>query len=145
MKNIKLAALAIALVGTFGAGNALAADTATLDVTANVVAACQFKTGGLLEFGTLDSLTPTDTGPVAATTNPTFKCTKGAVYTITDNSAAKPLSNGTDTIVYTLAYTPPAADGTIQTLAITGSILATAYDGVSAGAYAATVTLSINP
>lgn len=147
MKSLKLMVLAIGLIGIFGVGNLMAADTATLDVSATVMETCRFDSdGGTLAFGNLDALTPVDHIAVTPDTNPFFTCSSGIAYTITDDSAAEPLTNGTDTIAYTLDYLATGtADGLSTELAVTGDILAAAYDGVSPGDYAAIVTFTINP
>ena len=147
MKKMKLAALALALTGIFAAGNALAANTATLDVSATVIAACQFDSdGGTLAFADLDVLTPTDQLGVTPSGQPMFTCTNGTTYTITDDSATNPLSNGTDNIVYSLSYTSGGtANGTSTAMDVTGSLLGTAYAGKSVGTYNAQVTFTINP
>lgn len=147
MKKLKLTALAITLIGIFGAGNAMAADTATLNVTANVIATCQFDSnGGTLAFGNIDALNPADVLNVTPDVNPFFTCSAGTNYTITDDSAANLLDNGTDTIAYALSYTNSGvATGASQELAITGDLLGADYAGKSAGAYTALVTFTINP
>jgi hypothetical protein len=147
MKSLKLAVVAISLVGVFGVGNVMALDTATLDVSATVIETCRFDSdGGTLAFGNLDALNPADVLAVAPDTNPYFTCSNKTVYTITDDSALNPLNNGFDDIVYTLGYTAGGtADGTSTELVVTGDILQAAYAGVSAGAYAAEVTFTINP
>ena len=147
MKNIKLAALAIALVGIFGAGNALAADTATLLVTAKVIETCRFDSnGGTLNFGSIDALNAVDVLNVAPTVNPFFTCSAGTDYGITDDSGTELLDNGTDTIAYALSYTNSGtATGASQELVVTGDLLGTDYAGKSAGTYNATVTFTITP
>lgn len=147
MKNLKLAALAITLVGLFGTGNALAADTATLDVTATVIETCRFDSnGGALDFGNIDALAAADVLNVAPDVNPFFTCSAGTVYAITDDSAVQPLDNGTDTIAYTLSYTAGGtATGASQELAVLGNLPGANYAGLSAGTYNATVTFTINP
>lgn len=142
MKNLRI--LVVALVLAAFAGPVLAAGTATLNVSANVLGTCLFNTGGTLDFGNLD---PTNAVAVTApSAGVTFTCTNGTGYTISDDAAAQPLGNGTSTIAYTLAYTATGSgNGTAQGLAITGDILAGTYATATAGAYTAAVTLSITP
>jgi hypothetical protein len=147
MKNLKLAALAITLVGIFGTGNALAADTATLDVTATVIETCRFDSdGGVIDFGNIDALNPVDILAEPADANPSFICSAGTDYTITDDSNTTPMDNGTDTITYALNYiNTGTATGLPEELVVTADLLGVDYAGVSAGAYSATVTFTINP
>ena len=99
MKRISLALL----LATLLAGNAMAVDTATLDVTATVIETCRFDSnGGIINFGNIDALNPADILGQTASANPYFTCSAGTAYTITDDSAANPLDNGTDTIAYAL-------------------------------------------
>jgi len=146
MNKMKLAVMTIALLSLFTTGNALAADTAILDVTANVIETCRFDNDGALDFGNLDALAPADQLGIAPTTDINFTCSNGTAYTITDDSAANPLNNGTDNLAYTLTYTAGGtADGTSTAVGLTGDLLGAAYAGVSAGAYTATATFTINP
>lgn len=143
MKRISLALL----LATLLTGNAMAVDTATLDVTATVDATCRFDSnGGIINFGNLDALSPADVLNQPASSNPFFTCSNGIAYTITDDSAANPLDNGTDTIAYALNYTDSGnATGASQELVVTGDLLGADYAGVSPGVYNATVTFTINP
>jgi spore coat protein U-like protein len=141
MKKILVLAAAIALVSS----SAFAAGSATLTVSAAVQGTCSI-TGGTLNFGALDSTAPTPAvGPIAAS-GVEVTCNNGTIYTVTDNAAANPLSNGTDTIPFTLTH---AGGGTAtvgpDAYAIDGDIAAGDYDGVTAGVYTSTVTLSILP
>lgn len=146
MKNMKLAVLAITFLVLFTTGNALAVGTANLDVTATVLASCQFNSGGALDFGNLDAIAAPAVGPVAASTDPVFQCSNGTVYTIIDDAAANPLTLGAESFAYTLNYTNNGtADGNATALGLTGDIAAGVYAGVSAGAYTATTTFTINP
>jgi hypothetical protein len=147
MKSLKLAVVAMSLIGIFGVGNAMAAGTATLDVSATVIETCRFDSnGGTLAFPDLDALNPVDVLAVAPDVNPFFTCSNLTTYTITDDSATELLDNGTDTIAYSLNYTDTGiATGISQELVVTGDILQADYDGVSAGDYTAQVTFTINP
>ncbi len=135
-------------------GMAMAGDTATVDVSANVVGTCKFLTGGTMAFGALD---PSSGGNVnAVLTQPTFWCTKGASYSITDDNGLYESGTAfqvkhvslTEYIPYTFTYT---ATGTGNgpsnpiTMDIAGTILGGDYVGASAGDYADTVTLTITP
>ncbi|RLJ63713.1 spore coat protein U domain-containing protein [Sulfurisoma sediminicola] len=150
---------ALGAAGVLGNGVALAADTAAITVSAAVLGTCKFvapKTGALA-FGNLD---PSVGGNVNGTaTNPSFWCTKGASYTISDDFgvneavagvAPRRMKHATlaEYIPYTFTYTATgtgAGPGTPATLNLAGQVLGTDYANVSAGNYGDTVTLSITP
>ncbi len=152
MKKLALVVVVTAVVALAGA--AMAADTASVSVSATVAGVCKFQAGAKTVTFTLD---PSVGGNVSGVVSqPTFWCTKGASYTITDD---KGLNGGgttykmkhatlTDTIPYTFTYTA-AGTGTGAsapiTMNIAGQVLAADYLNVSAGSYGDTVTLSINP
>lgn len=142
MKKILVLAAAIALVSS----TAFAAGNATLTVSAAVQGTCSI-TGGTLNFGALDSTAPTAAiGPIGAT-GITVTCNNGTIYTVTDDSGvANPLSNGVNTIDFTLTHAGGGtATGGVDAYAITGDIAAGSYDGVTAGVYTTNVTLSVLP
>jgi len=137
------------------AGGAAWAATTTVAVSANVVGTCQVTNtlgAPLVAFGQLDQVNaPLVNGTV---TQPTFWCTKNTSYTIGDDLGANDvagayrMTNGTDFIAYTFTYTA-LGPGTGKTTPITMNIAATVpagtYSDVSAGAYADSVLLTINP
>lgn len=141
MKKILVLAAAIALVSS----TAFAAGNATLTVSAAVQGTCSII-GGTLNFGPLDSTGPT-AAVTAAAAGVTVTCNNGTIYTVTDDSGvANPLSNGVDTIDFTLTHAGGGtATGGVDAYAITGDIAAGSYDGVTAGVYTTNVTLSILP
>ncbi len=152
MKKILSLTIFLVLVLLF-TGNGIARDTATVSVSATVVGTCKFIIGGNISF-TLD---PSVGGDVDGTvTQPTFWCTKGASYTISDDDGL--YESGTthrmkhDTLVeyipYSFTYT---ASGTGNgpsdpiTMNITSQVLETDYLNASSGNYSDTVTLTITP
>ena len=140
MKKILVLAAAIALVSS----TAFAAGTATLNVTASVTATCTMV-GGSLGFGALDPLNAADTGEIAAT-GVSVTCTNGTNFTVLDNAAANPLTNGTSNIPFTLTHAGGGAGtGVAAPYAITGKILGVDYADATAGLYTSTVTLTFNP
>lgn len=154
LRKLFILTIALGLVLVLS-GVAMAAGTANVDVTATVLSRCSFKTAGAMAFGSLDpSVGSAVTG---SPTNPTFKCTKGITYTITDDKGANEgnvncggnpcMTNGADYIVYSISYTASgtAAAGASQALTLTGNIAAGAYQDASAGSYTDTFVLSINP
>ena len=138
------------------AGTAIALDTSTLTVTASVVGTCKFNTAtATLDFGALD---PNSGSPVNATTaTVNFWCTKGiAGESITpDNglnfAGTRQMLDAVsgDLIGYSLTLTPDAnpnmGPGTPRGVAIDGTIAFADYANKSAGNYADTVILTINP
>lgn len=130
------------------AGTAMAA-TGTLSVSAKISNACSVA-DGTLDFGSLDTL---GGGAVSATSSGvTVTCTKGDGYTMTAGTGSHAsgtqayLSNGTDTIPYTVTI-PSLSTGTgaAQTIAITGNIAKNAYTTASSGTYTDSVTLTVTP
>ena len=104
-----------------------------------------------MDFGALPVI-PANTP--ATMTQPTFTCTNGVAYTITDDDGANELAananrmlNGAaNYIAYSFNYTAGGAGtGAAQTMDISGTVTAAAYTGAVAGAYTDTVTLTINP
>lgn len=144
------AACALTLLGNTPA---LATDTATVGVSATVTGTCKFTSGGAVSF-TLD---PSVGGPVTGSiTQPTFWCTKGTSYTLTDNNGlyvsagAQRMKHGSaaEYIPYTFTYTSSGngtGPATPITMDIASQVAATDYLNASAGSYADTVTLTITP
>src|SRR5687767_8354089 len=92
------------------------ADTANMAVSASVPVACRLTTVPALSFGVLDQVAAPVVNP--AVVNVQYKCTNGTAPTAfsvggdTDGSFAGSLSNGTDTIAYTIGWTNPTTAGT---------------------------------
>lgn len=140
MKKILVLAAAIVLVSS----SAFAAGTATLNVSANVIGTCTIS-GGDLVFPNLNSLTALAVGPILAT-GVGVNCTVASPFTVIDDSAIKPLTNGTNTFGFTLNHTGSGVGtGAYIPYAINGSIAAGVYAGVPAGLYTSTVILTVNP
>ena len=140
MKKILVLAATIALVSS----SAFAAGSATLNVTASVQGQCTI-TGGNLVFGALD---PILAPAVSATaTGVAVNCTNNTIYTVSDNAASTPLTNGGNSINFSLSHANggTGTGGIEEPYAITGNIAAGAYLAKPAGAYASSVTLIINP
>ena len=157
MKELKKClAFAVVLILVMGfAGTGMAGDTTTVDVTANVVGTCRFISPGTMAFGLLD---PASGGDVNANVNqPSFWCTKGASYTISDDNGFNPsgtlyrmkLSDADEFIIYEFTYTEKTGTGNGPTnpieMNIAGKILEDNYKNASAGEYSDTVTLTITP
>jgi len=144
MKKLTLALLTIALLA-IGAGTALAADTATLTVQANVLGTCSFDAAGaLLDFADID---PTSGSDATATTTIGYTCTNGVALGIWTTPATATISNAGNNILVDLVYSGQVATGTgvSETLTIDGTIPFANYATAPAGLYTGTVTLGINP
>jgi len=152
MKKILFFTMVLGLA-LFSAGQGIAGDTATVNVSATVVGTCKFISGGSITF-TLD---PSTGGDVSGTvTQPTFWCTKGASYTITDDDGLwesgtthrMKHSTLTEYIPYSFTYTATGTGngpGNPLTMNIASTVLSADYINASAGSYSDTVTLTINP
>jgi spore coat protein U-like protein len=153
MKKILMAVIAVALVAMAGA--AMAAGTTTVAVSATVVGTCKFTAGGAIPFGNLDPSVGTNQTP--AVSQPTFWCTKGAAYTISDDAGLNETgptarrmvhASLSEYIPYTFTYTATGTGtgpGSPFTMNIASTVLGTDYINASAGTYSDTVTLTIAP
>lgn len=145
MKKMKLAALALSLVGILAAGNATAADTATVDVSATILATCSFDTTSYtMAFGNID---PTDTGDKTASVNLALTCTNGTAWTLDDVSGAQTLTSGSGPLAYSIdAYTlSGTGTGATQNVLVTGRITEANYEVAAADVYADSRTINVNP
>lgn len=155
MKKLMVLTVAVTIC-LFTAGIAIAAGTQTVAISANVAGVCQFLTGGSMSF----ALDPSAGGDIAGSgiTQPTFWCTRGTAYTITDDDGlyetganVNRMRHGvtaTEYIPYTLTYTAAGAGGgrnSTITMDISGQVTAVDYLDALAGNYGDTVTLTINP
>jgi spore coat protein U-like protein len=152
---VKRIILIIAITMIALSGVALAADTATVAVSANVTGTCKFiNKAGILPFGSLDPASGTDVIVNAAgVTQPTLWCTKGTPYTITDDGGARgtyEMKHATlaDLIPYSFTYTPTGTGGgrtVTLTMNIAGQVAWNDFRDASEGSYTDTVTLTIAP
>lgn len=156
MKGIfKKAALAAALV--LGVAGSSYAAVTTVGVTATVSNVCAITTTGapVIAFGTLDPSVGGGVGPTAISAGTVaYNCTKGstpATYTV---AGAGTMTNGTDTIAYSITPSPAVGTpsvgagfgaGTAVSVTINGSIAAGAYANASVGAYSDTITVTVAP
>lgn len=131
-----------------GAGN-----TSQVGISASVTGTCKFLTGGTITYTLDPSVGTTASGTV---TQPTFWCTKGSAYTISDDNGAN--KDGTtyrmkhaslsEYIPYSFTYTSTGTGtgrSTTVTMNIASSVLGTDYADVSVGNYSDVVTLTILP
>lgn len=145
MKKMQLIVMAAAML--LMAGTAMAAGSATLNVTASVLGTCSIAGTGTLDFGVLDPAT----APAAAATSSglTINCSNGTPYAVTSSlggAGLGVLSDGTNSFNYTLTL-PPNGTGTGVAVAynVTGNIAAGVYSAMPANIYTGTVTLNITP
>lgn len=153
MKRVILLGAAIALLMMAGVAAAAPPFDTTVNVNATVTGNCSFAGAGTVSFA-LDPASGSDaTGTVSA---PTFWCTKGASYTITDDDGVYESGTThrlkhatlTEYIPYSFSYTSAGSGGgkgvTIA-LDLASSISNADYINASAGSYSDTVTLTITP
>lgn len=153
---VKRIILVIAIAMIAFSGVAMAADTNTVNVSANVVGTCKFDAPtSTLAFGGLD---PSSGSDVNASTTTTFWCTRNASYSIGDNDGqydtgldANRMKHETldEYIAYDFNYNPTTGTGsgptTPITLNISGTVTFAAYDDASEGNYSDQVILTITP
>lgn len=145
MKKMQLIVMAAAML--LMAGTAMAANSATLNVTASVLGTCSITGTGTLNFGLLD---PVLAPLVNATSSGlSINCSNGTPYAVTSSlgvTGLGTLSDGTNSFNYTLTL-PPGGTGTGVAVPynVTGLIAAGAYAGMPANIYNSTVTLNITP
>ena len=145
MKRMKLVVLMVAMITVFATGNALSADTASIDVTAEVLGTCSFNTTSYtMDFGPID---PTSTGDIIATVNLDFTCTNGTDWDLDDVSGPQTMSDGTNNLAYSIdAYTLTGNGlGVSQIVDVTGRIADTDYGTAVASTYSDTLTINILP
>ena len=136
---------------------AMAADSNTVTVTANVVGTCKFNSAtSTLAFGGLDPSTGLD---VNASTSTTFWCTKNATYSVADDDGLyetgananrmRHATTLTEYVPYTFSYNPTTGSGQGRTaditLDISGTVTFANYQNAAAGDYGDTVVISITP
>ena len=152
MKKVLIVAVAVTIVIAMTGGAWAGSTPASVSATASVAGVCQVNSGGTVAFGALDQVSGAQVNATVA--QPVIWCTKGTPYTITSDNGAnkngttyrlKGAANG-DFITYTFSFTGSgtgSGKGTTFGAGITASILAGAYDNVSADTYGDTVTLTI--
>ena len=146
MKRMQLVVMAAAML--LMAGTAMAAGSATLNVTASVLGTCSIAGPGTLSFGVLD---PTVAGASAAANSAgiSITCSNGTPFTVTSVSGnGGLLMAGANSFAYSLAL-PGGGVGTGTGVAVpftvAGNIAAGAFFGKPADVYTDTVTLNITP
>lgn len=145
-KLVVLAAVAMFLM----TGSAMAVNTATVGVSANVVGSCTIA-GGSIPFGNLNAA---GAGTMnAVVTQPQVNCTNGLAYAVTDDDGmnesgvnANRMASGGNFIPYSFTYTAGGSGiGAAANMDIAASIAEADYLGKPAGNYSDTVTLTVTP
>lgn len=156
---VKKIALGLGVVGIVfavsGVASAAYDDTATVNVSANIVGTCKFDTTPTLAFGELDQASGLD---ATATGDLKFWCTKNAAYTLSDETnvgVADGVYSGTianattNTIPYSISYDNFSSTGsgktTLKTSTLTATITNANYVDAPAGDYTGSVVFTIAP
>lgn len=148
LRNLSVVALLAA------AGQAFAADSSTLNVSANVMGNCKITATAPVSFGALDPAAAID---VSANGSVTFWCTKNATYTLALNNGSNALLSqkrmkgpgATDFIGYALTPASTAGAGQGKTtpivVSVAGVVTAAAFADAATGNYTDAVTVNITP
>jgi len=148
-------ALAVLMMAS---GPALA-DTANVDVTANIKGVCRIESIQSVDFGDLEQGTTAADKNAPGSVN--YWCTKGVAYTITLGPGANPAgttrqmkgqatTNATELLAYQLvAQSPVAGTGrgpqTPETLTLQGTVRGADYNVLSVGGFKDTVVITVTP
>jgi spore coat protein U-like protein len=131
-------------------GSVMAANTATVAVSANVVGSCTIA-GGSIPFGNLNAA---GAGIMnAVVTQPQVNCSNGLAYSVTDDDGQNELAantnrmaSGGNYISYSFTYTAAGTGtGALANMDIAASIAEVDYLGKPVGNYTDTVTLTVTP
>ena len=143
---MKKVVLLLSLVGILAAGNALALDTASITVTANVLGTCTFDTTAYtMAFGPID---PVATADATATATLAFTCTNGSGWQLDDISGAQSMAgSGANTLAYSVdAYgTIGIGTGITQNVTLTGRVTPAQAQAAVVDSYTDTLTINLNP
>jgi len=141
-----------------GAGLARA-DTANVDVTANIKGVCRIESIQSVDFGDLEQGTTAADKTAPGAVN--YWCTKGVAYTITLGPGANPsgttrqmkgqaTTNSTELLKYELvAQSPTTGTGrgpqTPEALTLQGTVRGVDYNVLSVGGFRDTVVITVTP
>jgi hypothetical protein len=162
MKSLKLAVLAISLVGVlgvgvFGVGNAMAANSTNLTVSATVDPVCSISgVAPTMAFSNIDPTSTTVTDTASASVS--FTCTNGTNWSVTDIlgdryfTTTKPASATDTSLGFTIALdttVSPLLTGTgtgaLQTVKFDGTITPTQKENAPTGEYTEIIVVNITP
>jgi spore coat protein U-like protein len=151
--------LGLASVLALVAGPALA-DTANVDVNANIKGVCRIESIQSVDFGDLEQATTAADKQAAGAVN--YWCTKGVAYTITLGAGQNPAgavrqmkgtatTNSAELLKYQLVAQSPTTGlvgrgpQTPESLALQGTVLGADYNILSVGAFKDTVVITVTP
>ena len=143
-----LKAIVITMMFAFVASTSFAAGSTDLTVQATVLGTCSFNAAAYtMDFGSLDPAAAVNTN---ATATLDFTCANGTAYTIDNVAGLRSMAGATDNLPYTIAAYANigTGNGLLQSVALTGTVLAADYDitsGRAAEAYAEVITINVNP
>ncbi len=155
-----IAVCIITMAGTRWAGSS----TVTITVTADIVGSCKFNTSiPVLSVGQLGFDRSGNALGKTYTQSPdlivTYWCTKGTIYDLQDSvgsiknttvTRSRKLTNGTDTIPYTLKISDAGRDqneasSTMTNITLSAEVPPGSYSHAAPGAYTDTLTLTVTP
>lgn len=144
---MKKLAVLLSLAATLATGNALALDTATIDVSATVLGTCTFAAGPYaMAFGNIDPLTAANTD---ATATLSFTCTNGSNWALQNLTGAYTMAGSVagNTLDYAVLAHTTAGTGTglAQTVALTGRVTPAQAQAAAADTYTGTLTIDLWP
>lgn len=156
-----LIVLSLATAGLVASGLAVAANSHTVTVSANVIGNCKFNTAGPTTLTIANSganIDPSLTGNATGNASITFRCTKNTTSAVSIGASnytapvTRTLTSGANSMAYTFTLTGFAqagtgfgAGGSDLTLGVQGDIADTVYQAAAVGTYSDSVTLNINP
>jgi len=154
MKSLKLAVVAISLIGVFGVGNVMAATaTADVDVNAEILAACVATNVSDITFAAIDPLATTGLIDSAVQSGATpgsinVKCTAGTTVTFSapaTDSMTSTLAPGTPIVYTPVVPSGSSAPGFAGTdYAVNATIAQAQYQGANAATdYSDTFTVTV--
>jgi spore coat protein U-like protein len=142
------------------AAGAAWADTANIDVTANIKGVCRIESIQSVDFGDLEQGTTAADKQAAGAVN--YWCTKGVPYTITLGIGLNPAgvvrqmkgtasTNSAELLKYDLIAQSPTTGligrgpATPEALALQGTVLGADYNILSVGGFKDTVIITVTP
>jgi hypothetical protein len=156
---MKTRILAFSLLTAGLCSSAIAADTYSLAISAQVLGRCKFTqaAGATLTItNTVGGIDPSLAGNATGTANITYRCTTGQAPAFTTDTGTHVsggnmrVASGVNFMTYTLALAGGGngtgfGAGQDKTLAITGTITNANYVAAPVGTYTDTVVVSVNP
>ena len=157
---MKARILALSLLTAGACSSALAADTYSLAVSAQVLGRCKFTQAAgttLAITNTVGGIDPSLAGNATGTANITYRCTTGQAPAFTTDTGTHVLGGNMrvadgagNFMIYTLGLVGGGngtgfGAGQDKTLAVTGTITNANFVAAPVGTYTDTVVVSVNP